>query len=330
MPQDLSSIRLRRLNNLMLALASGDPASKQRLMRDLEYTQSRTFERDISFLRDEYAAEIAFDRKKKGYLLKGKGRFLLTLDLSERDVTALSAGLRMAAHFLPHLEKDCGRLWNTLRTAIPETLAQQGDAIGKCAVVTLPVSPVDPGIFETITGAITKKRMLRIAYNAPGRAAEAPHEHTLSPWGVYFRAHAWYLWALNERFDAPSPFRIGRVTGAEVLDRPWHADPPADTCVETYASSAWYGMPGPATIPVRIRVRSPLATAVSETTWHPTQRITWDDDGCALTLEAVVPNLDDVARWILASAPSAEAVEPVELRELVRKWAREAGGDDRV
>ena len=147
----------------MLALASGDPASKQRLMRDLEYTQSRTFERDISFLRDEYAAEIAFDRKKKGYILKGKGRFLLTLDLSERDVTALSAGLRMAAHFLPHLEKDCGRLWNTLRTAIPETLAQQGDALGKCAVVTLPVSPVDPGIFETITGAITKKRMLRTA-----------------------------------------------------------------------------------------------------------------------------------------------------------------------
>ena len=327
MPQDLSSIRLRRLNRMMLELASGDCVSKNAVMKRLEYTQSRTFERDLAFLREEFGVDIAYDRGKKGYRLEGKGRFLLTLDLSEQDVMALSAGLRMAAHFLPHLEEGRDRLWNTLRTAIPETLARQGDELGKSAVVALPVSPVDPDIFETITTAITNRRMLRLRYAAPGRSGDSPHEHDVSPWGVYFRAHAWYLWALNERFTTPNPFRIGRITRADILDRAWHEVPPGDLCVEQYASSAWYGMPGPAITPVRIRVLAPLATAVSETMWHPTQRITWAKDGSSLVLEAAVPNLDEVARWILASAPNAEPLDPPELRDLVTTWAKAACGE---
>lgn len=320
MPKDLSSIRLGRLNRIMMELALGDVVPKERLLCRLEYARGRTFERDLRFLRDEYAVDVAYDRRRKGYQLRGSGRFLLTLDLSDREVTALAAGLRMAAHFLPHLDEECARLWHVLRSVIPESLGRQGDTLGKCAVVALPVSPVAPDIFEIVTGAITRRRMLRFAYASPQRSDGEAREHTVSPWGVYFRAHAWYLCGQSERHGTPGNYRVGRIIWAEMLDCPWHADVPEGMCMEDYASSAWYGRPGPATIPVRIRVRAPLTTAVSETVWHPTQRIVWET-GESLVLEATVPDLEDVAHWVLASAPHATALDPPELRRLVTAWA---------
>jgi len=59
---------------------------------------------------------------------------------------------------------------------------------------------------------------------------------------------------------------------------------------------------------------------VAETEWHPTQRIDREPDGSTvLTVE--VPDLDEIARWVLANGSSAEVLEPEELRTRVRAMA---------
>jgi replicative superfamily II helicase len=62
-----------------------------------------------------------------------------------------------------------------------------------------------------------------------------------------------------------------------------------------------------------LKIEPPLAAVVAETTWHPTQKIEENEDG-SIILSATVPNLGDVARWVMASAPYAKALEPTELK----------------
>jgi predicted DNA-binding transcriptional regulator YafY len=91
--------------------------------------------------------------------------------------------------------------------------------------------------------------------------------------------------------------------------------------VETWASSAWYGCAGDEIYNVKIEVEPPLATVVGETVWHPTQNIEQKKDG-SIFLTATVPDLGDVARWVLASSPYAKVVEPPELKSQIRELSR--------
>ena len=47
--------------------------------------------------------------------------------MGEKEVLALSAGLCMAGHFLPHLREEAAELWSKLKALLPEELARQGD-----------------------------------------------------------------------------------------------------------------------------------------------------------------------------------------------------------
>jgi proteasome accessory factor B len=73
---------------------------------------------------------------------------------------------------------------------------------------------------------------------------------------------------------------------------------------------------------VRIRFRGNLGDVVAETCWHPSQRLERERDG-SLILAVEVPDLDDLARWVLTNGAAAEVLEPEELRNRVRELAEE-------
>jgi len=323
MPRDLSSIRIARLNDLVQELSSHGVLPRKELMARLEYTQGRTLERDLAFLRDQYGVEIDYDRHKGGYRLRGMGRFLALFDLDEREVTALAAGLGMASHFLPHLKEECESLWGKMRFRLPAGLSDQGERLGQSAVVALPVSPMDSKVFETCINAIRESKAIRIRYRSPyGDGTVKAYE--LSPWGVFFRAHAWYLWAGNPACGEARTFRISRIAQVAMEERPMDMPPPEDG-VAAFAQSAWYACPGEPCHDVEIRVKPPLADVVAETPWHVSQSLFRERDG-TLLLSAKVPDLDEVARWVMASAPYAEVLEPETLRKRVMDLADETAG----
>lgn len=323
MPRDLSSIRIARLNDLVQELSTHGSLPRRELMTRLEYTQGRTLERDLAYLRDQYGVEIEYDRRRGAYRLRGTGRFVAVFDLTEREVTALAAGLGMASHFLPHLQEECESLWGKIRFRLPSGLSDHGERLGKAAVVALPVSPMDPKVFETCINAIRRSCSIRIRYRSPyGDGAAKSYE--LSPWGVFFRAHAWYLWAGCPGAGEARTFRISRILHASMEERPLDMAPP-ESGVAAFAESAWYACPGEPCHSVAIRVRPPLADVVAETPWHASQSLSREPDG-ALLLKARVPDLDEVARWVMASAPYAEVLEPGELRKKITALAAETAG----
>ena len=322
MPRDLASVRLARLSDLVRLLGSRPVVSRQRLMEDLGLCNKRTLERDLLYLRDQFGAKIVWDRRHKGYKLFDPGSLTLFLSFSKQEAIALVAGLDMACHFLPHLQNACGALWGKLRTALPATLAHEASRLARGVVVSLPVSSLDPRIFQILLEAVERRQIVRGHYVSPYGAQPVAKDVVLSPWGVFFRAHAWYLWAWSHSSEGERTYRISRFSTLLVTEKP-AMEPPEDREVSGVAESAWYGFSGKTSegVDIAIRVLPPLSRVVAETRWHVSQSIDVCPDGSVL-LRARVPVLEEVARWVLASAPSAEVVEPLTLRDLVAQLAR--------
>ena len=309
-------------------------ASVQDIMENCEYPSGsfnnnyyyarRALQSDIKILREEYGAEIVFKRYKRlnRYCLKSGG-FLIQLNLDEQDIFALVSGLGMAEHFIPSIKDNCKALWSKIKNILPENLINFSRQIAGAAVMATPVSGMDGEIFNLlILKALRERIMIEFDYSSPYKVNNKELKtHVLAPWGVFFRAHAWYLLAGKTREQEPYIFRLSRISRMILREDLEFIVPPEDYSQEKFAASAWYAAPGALEHNIKLKILEPLASIVSETSWHPTQKIKKINNNNAVELTAKVPDLKEVARWILSSAPYVTVEEPEELRELVRDWA---------
>ena len=310
MSKDISSLRMERLNNLVWILKDGRGYSKSDVVERFEYTNPRTLERDLELLRCTFGVDIKNEGSKHLYKCYDTGQFLLRLSLSENEVTALTAGLRMAEHFLPHLHEETETLWSKIGHMLPQDLLYHGEALSSSTVVSLPVSSLDPSIFQKLIDAIKNQKTLKIKYSSPYQNNEVK-ERTIFPWGVYFQSHAWYLWAGSPEHVDGATWRISRILSCVEINTEWKSSPCGQT-VQDYAGSAWFAHPGELKYKIKLHFFMPLAAIVAETKWHKTQKIEYKEDG-SIILTATVPDLEEVARWAMSCAPNVEVIEPEEL-----------------
>ena len=327
MPQNTGDERIRRLNGLVAELQRGgqEGVSSKDLMAAGGFASRRTLERDLEFLRDRLGLRTTFvSSRRRGdpgrYVVTDPGGYVLHCRLGPGGVTGLRAGLSLAAHFLPHLAGELEEVWAKLRPSLPEGEAALGEALARASVVSLPVSDLDPKVFAAVVEALRRRRVLQIRYLSPYEGETVPRIRRVSPWGVFFQGHAWYLWGSHPKVAAGASYRVSRIRDAVEVGTPYEEAPEAWS-LQDHASSGWHGFAGRNLRPVAVRVLPPLASVVQETRWHPTQRIQEHPQG-GILLTARVPDLKAVARWILASAPFAWALEPEELGREVASLAR--------
>lgn len=77
MPKSTSSVRIARLNRLLTALRDKPGIGRDELISGVEYTSSRTLERDLSFLREAFNVRIVYLRSQGGYCLEDAGQFVM-------------------------------------------------------------------------------------------------------------------------------------------------------------------------------------------------------------------------------------------------------------
>ena len=70
-----------------------------------------------------------------------------------------------------------------------------------------------------------------------------------------------------------------------------------------------------------IEIKPKLADYVSENVWHSTQSIEPMDDG-SIRVRFRLGNLEEICQWILGWGDQAKALEPPELRELLKARAQ--------
>lgn len=324
MPQEISSSRISRLNAIMEKLCSRQKISGSELRGAGKNTCSRTFQRDLRYLREEFRTEILYDKSSDTYSLSNRGTFMLFLSLKESQVQGIAAGLLMASHFLPHLKEDLSDLWGKISTTLPSRLVRQGETLGRSAVVATPVSSVNPKVFDLLIDAINQKIPVRFCYTSPYTPSPEPKERLTSPWGVFFQAHAWYLWASHPDVPDGVTYRISRIESLISWPDGKYQDKPGGQDLCNYASSCWYAYRGGDEVDIELKITPPLSMVIPETIWHPTQTIEVIDDRSAILRATVSENaLGAVARWILASAPFVTVNAPEKLRDEVNELVKD-------
>ncbi|MBQ7732841.1 MAG: WYL domain-containing protein [Synergistaceae bacterium] len=316
MAREISSVRIRRLLRLLAFLRrKGDSGAEiQDIINHCEYTNRRALQDDIRLLRDEYRAEISYKRSTPHrYCLDYEGDFLLSMNLNEKDITALTAGLSMTEHFIPDMKGNCKALWDKIADIIPEKLIDFGKWLAESATVQIPVSTIKPGIFDQIIYSIRAQHVIQIEYISPYGSREAK-KHIISPYEIFFKAHSWYMTAGCE--GRVLMFKLARIQGVDILPDEEFTNPPENYNHEAFINSAWYVKAGELKYNMKLIITEPMATIISETPRHLTQKITRLDSE-SVELSADIPDLQEAAAWILSCSPHVKIIEPEELRVLV-------------
>lgn len=109
-------------------------------------------------------------------------------------------------------------------------------------------------------------------------------------------------------------FNLSRIKQLEVLEDQFVIPPRFS--VEQFLGNAWHLIREPRDVAVRVRFHPRVAQNVAEVRWHRTQGLTWNADG-SLDFTATVAGLSEFSWWLLGYGSYVEALEPVELRELL-------------
>lgn len=322
MGRDVSSIRIRRLLKLLTYLRKKgeNGAEVPDIMNHCEYSGRRALQDDIRLLREEYRAEITYTRTfPPRYCLKYEGELLLSLSLNINDISALSIGLGMASHFVPDFKNHCKELWHKIAGVVPDNFIVIGELLAGLTTMQLPVAGIKAWVFETVLEAIHEHEAIEIDYISPYKDRKIK-THLLSPYDMFFKAHSWYMAAGEAGREEVFMFKLSRIQRIALRDDKKFIPPPKDYNPAIFRESSWYVKGGKLNHSIRLEVREPMASIVSETTRHPTQRITRIDDE-RVELYACIPDLEEAARWILSCSPHVKVIEPEELRVMVRGLA---------
>lgn len=182
MPKDMTSVRHDRLTRVMALLQTRVKASHNELYTVGEYHSERTFQNDLYYLRGIYGADISYNAHEKLYILNHAGMFHINLKISRSEVEALSAGLKMTAHFLPHLEKAASSIWKKLEHYVPNVIISCGNDIVHSTLTATPAAPVNAEVFNTLIEAKRAHMAVNILYAAPQRM---PKQWVISPYDFY-------------------------------------------------------------------------------------------------------------------------------------------------
>lgn len=79
MAKEVSSTRIRILNDLLRALRSKPYLKRDELMEQVKYSAHRKLESDLCFLRRAFNAQITYSRREYAYHLEYEGDFELLL-----------------------------------------------------------------------------------------------------------------------------------------------------------------------------------------------------------------------------------------------------------
>ena len=220
---------------------------------------------------------------------------------------------------MPDFKDHCKGLWQKIAAIVPDAFISMGEWLANAVTMQLPVSGIKSLIFETVLDAVHDRQTLEIEYISPYKDRKAK-THVIYPYDLFFKAHSWYMAAGCD--DRVLMFKLARIQKVKILYDAEFIPPPDDYDPQTLRESSFYVRYGDLKYDVTLEVREPMASIITETPRHITQRITrFDADTVELRL--TVPELDEVARWILSCSPYIKVIKPLELREKVCELAQE-------
>lgn len=297
----------------MIALLRSRPGvSVPELATSLDRSE-RTIYRWLSELSSEIGAPVYF--RDGGYYLSDREE-PDELRLSAEELVALRIGLRspLFSEGSP-LRQEAESAWRKIRDASDHDRIETARET-LCSYSARPTTLkgfLRSGVTETIESAISSHHRLRVVYRS--QKSNRVKTYVIEPYALVFRRHSWYLLANSDEHGKVVQFKLVRFR--ECADTGETFEPNADFSIEDYFRLSWEAWAGGDPTHVRVRFSPKVAVMVAEAKRHSTQRVHPQADG-GIIFEATVAGIEEIAIWIMGFGKDAEALEPPELRELVR------------
>ena len=304
--------RIFRLLRVITLLQGGRYPSADDLARELEVSR-RTVFRDLNVLEMAHIPYF-FDEIRGGYrinsnfflppvnLTLSEALSLLTLAhqvVGEQGLAVLGEAARAAAKLegvLPAAIRDeCGSFLEAVRVDLARHVLHD-----------------QAGVYERMQQAILNRRCVRCTYKAV--SSEGQIDTTLAPYRLWFAERAWYVVGHSSAHDEIRVFKLIRFQTVKPTDKPFVL--PADFRLEDVFGAAWRMIREGKVRHISIVFEPLVATNVAEVRWHPSQKLSWLDDG-RLRFEANVDGLAEITWWVLGYGDQATVEKPAELRKRI-------------
>jgi proteasome accessory factor B len=277
---------------------------------------AKSIQRDIDYMRDMLHAPIAYNQREKGYYYEKKGwAFLPSTILEHKEAEALVATKKVLAQYQgsPFYE-EVSRALDKLRQYLPDS-ADPDDFLKVYSFETPSHHEVDARLFAAIEDAIRNKLKITLTYRASWN--QKVTERVIHPYTFHFSPvrDTWYLIGHCELRNDIRTFALNRIRTISLSTRNFTVS--KSYSLETYLDKTFDQVHEEKVHDVSIRFTPYQAQWIREHRWHPTQKIEEHRDG-SLILKMRVGALDAVKRWVMRYGSEAEALEPQELREMIK------------
>ena len=306
------SVRLARVLRVLQLIQGSNCWKVQALAEDLECSE-RTVFRDLQVL-TVAGVPWYFDEQQQCYRVRPDFRFPV-LNLSEAEVLGQAVASSLAN--APGLKIGAGARTTTEKLAATSPEAAQkilADAEQVIRVLDLKLADHSrhQEIIRSVQWALLQRKQLVARYQSPYQAKAASLR--LHPFRLCLVKQAWYLIARPAAGKVPRTYRITRFSSLRMTDL--DADISADFDLKAYFGNAWGVYRGETSYDVEVAFTKAAAPLVTETTWHPTQKVRRHKDG-TVTLTFRVDGLDEIQWWVLGWSGRVRVIRPAELREMV-------------
>ncbi|HWQ26322.1 MAG TPA: WYL domain-containing protein [Chlorobaculum sp.] len=277
---------------------------------------AKSIQRDIDYMRDLLNAPIGYNQREKGYYYEKPGWVFLPSSIFERkEAEALVATKMVLSQYQgsPYYE-EVSRALDKVRQYLPDGSAPD-EFLNIYSFETPSHQEVDPRIFATVDDAIRNKLKVTLTYRASWN--QKMTERVIHPYIFHFSqiSHTWYLIGHCELRNDIRTFALNRIRALSLSSRQFTI--PKSFSLENYLDNSFDQIHESKIHDVTIRFTPYQAQWIREHRWHSTQKIEEHTDG-SLILKMQVGALEAVKRWVMRYGSEAEALEPQELREMIK------------
>ncbi len=312
--------RLARFYRVLRYLAAHPEGATVDAVAGFVAMSRRTVYRDLQALEGEIGIPLWSEGGHWGIV---EGAFLPPLRLTLDEAVAFFLAARLTAQFADRYDPDTGAAFQKLAEILPPAVARHLER----TIDVLAGRPPDERMthhIRLLARAWSERRVVELTYDAatysPGRP---PRRSRVHPYLLEASAttRALYLIGFDESRGAVRTFKLQRIL--ELSLTPETFEGPDPSVVQEGLDRAWGVITDQEEVEVELRFDAAIAGLVTETTWHPTERVARDPDG-SMVWRARVPGTLEIRRWILQWGAQVEVLAPPELREEVAATYRKA------
>lgn len=276
----------------------------------------RTLHRYFGML-DEMGIPIYAERGPYGGFSLVRGYKLPPLVFTPEEAVALYLGTSLVSEMWGRLYQESAQgALAKLENVLPDEQRNE-IAWARRTLVATGMHRADPSaqapFLEKLRRAAREHRRVDVRYQSTSQAEATQRQ--VDPYALVHRGGWWYLVGYCHLRDAPRTFRVDRIQSLEILSQTF--PPPDDFDIHTYLESEFADTP---VVCAKLRFKPEGAhIAVSDRSiWEALEE---NPDGSVdVTLSA--PDLIWLASISLSFANLVTVLEPPELREMVRDWAK--------